>query len=270
MKIGYLQFEPRLGEPELNRRRLADFLAGRQADLVVLPELAVSGYCLEPELLARSAEPAAGPTTELLTTLARETGAHYVCGLAERAGDVYYNSAVLVGPDGLVDRYRKLHLFGFEDELFQPGDEPPHSVNAAGAELGLMICFDWIYPETMRCLALEGARIVCHPANLVLPHCPRAMLTRCLENRIFAVTANRTGSEFRRGEKLSFIGSSQIVAPDGSLLHRAPDDREELFLMDVDPAAAADKTLSSGNDLFAERRPNHYGRICGDRGGYPA
>jgi predicted amidohydrolase len=262
MKIGYLQFEPRLGEPELNRARLAEFLAGRRAELVVLPELAVSGYCLEPELLARSAEPAAGPTTELLTALARETGAHYVCGLAERDGDTYYNSAVLVGPDGLVDRYRKLHLFGFEDELFQPGNEPPRSVSAAGAELGLMICFDWIYPETMRCLALEGARVVCHPANLVLPHCPRAMLTRCLENRVFAVTANRTGSEFRRGEELRFIGSSQIVAPDGSLLHRAPTAGESLHLLEIDPAAADDKTVASGNDIFAERRPQHYGRLC--------
>ena len=87
------------------------------------------------------------------------------------------------------------------------------------ARIGLMVCFDWFYPESVRTLALKGADIVAHPSNLVLPHCPDAMITRCLENRVFAVTCNRIGSEERGGkEKLSYIGTSEIVSPTGKIL----------------------------------------------------
>ncbi|MBD3372687.1 MAG: hypothetical protein GF403_08235 [Candidatus Coatesbacteria bacterium] len=260
-RVAYLQFSPRLGEAEANRKRLAELLAGRHADVIVLPELAVSGYALTPDLLARTAEPAEGPTAEMLTALARSTGAHYVCGIAERADGAHYNSAVLVGPRGLVSVYRKLHLFGFEFELFAPGAQAPRVVEAAGMRLGLMICFDWIFPETMRCLALAGAQLVCHPANLVLPHCPEAMITRCLENRVFAVTANRIGDESRDGTELYFIGSSQLVTPAGEVRGRADVDEETFHLAEINPDEADDKTLSSGNDLFAERRPELYGRL---------
>jgi len=94
-----------------------------------------------------------------------------------------------------------------------------------------MICFDWIFPEAMRTLALMGAQIVLHPANLVLPYCQDAMVTRCIENRVFEITANRIGVE--RG--LKFTGASQITAPGGIVLHRATKTKEEALAVDIDP-----------------------------------
>ncbi|HDR06687.1 MAG TPA: hypothetical protein ENN88_03550, partial [Candidatus Coatesbacteria bacterium] len=200
LTVGYLQFEPRPGDPELNRRRMVELLLPHRADLVVLPELATSGYCLAPEAMRAVAEPLDGPTAGIFRELARRTGAAYVVGLPELDGGRLYNSAVLVGAEGLLAGYRKIHLFGFEPEIFTPGEAEPEPVEFRGTKVGVMVCFDWIYPETARVLALKGATVLCHPANLVLPHCPRAMVTRCIENRVFAVTTNRVGEEAWRGE----------------------------------------------------------------------
>ena len=127
------------------------------------------------------------------------------------------------------------------------------------AKVGLMICFDWYYPESARTLALKGAEIICHPSNLVLPHCPDAMVTRCLENRVFAITANRIGTEARGGKPpLTFIGNSEVVAPRGKILQRAPRDREEVAVVEIDPAEAADKVLNPYNDLLRDRRIELY------------
>lgn len=122
-----------------------------------------------------------------------------------------------------------------------------------------MICFDWFYPEAARALALQGADIIAHPSNLVLPHCPESMVTRCLENRVFSITANRIGSEARGGkERLSFIGSSEVVDPRGRILHRAPREIEDLAIIEIDPAEARIKSLNPYNDLLRDRRPAFY------------
>ena len=122
-----------------------------------------------------------------------------------------------------------------------------------------MVCFDWYYPESARTLALKGADIICHPSNLVLPHCPDAMVTRCLENHVFSITANRIGSEERGGKKrLTFIGKSEVVGPRGKIAHRAPEDREDLAVVDIDPKEARDKSLNPYNDLLRDRRTALY------------
>jgi predicted amidohydrolase len=127
------------------------------------------------------------------------------------------------------------------------------------AKIGVMICFDWYYPEAARTLALKGAEIICHPSNLVLPNCPDSMPVRCLENRVFAVTCNRTGSEARGGkDQLTFIGNSEVVAPGGAILHRAPRDQEELCIVEIDPADARNKALTPYNDLLRDRRESLY------------
>jgi predicted amidohydrolase len=122
----------------------------------------------------------------------------------------------------------------------------------------MMICFDWIFPEVARSLALGGAQILCHSANLVLPYCPAALVTRCVENRVFAACANRVGTEARAGQELTFIGMSEIVAPNGDILVRGSVDREEVLVAEVDPAAADVKTVTPENDLFADRRTDLY------------
>jgi predicted amidohydrolase len=115
----------------------------------------------------------------------------------------------------------------------------------------------------MRLLALAGSDVVCHPSNLVLPHAPNAMKTRCLENRVFAITADRVGFEERGGrERLTFIGSSQIVSPQGEVLVRASTDREEVHVVTIDPKDARKKTINRYNHLFTDRRPDLYAALA--------
>ncbi|HKW85526.1 MAG TPA: nitrilase-related carbon-nitrogen hydrolase, partial [Nitrospiraceae bacterium] len=169
------------------------------------------------------------------------------------------NSAVLVSPSGLLGVYRKAHLFYEETLFFSPGETGFQVWDIGSAKVGVMICFDWFYPEAARTLALKGAEILCHPSNLVLPHCPDAMVTRCLENRVFCITANRIGFEERGGkDRLTYIGNSEIVTPRGRILHRAPLDQEQLTILEIDPTEARNKSLNPYNDLLRDRRKHLY------------
>ena len=127
------------------------------------------------------------------------------------------------------------------------------------ARVGVMICFDWRFPETARTLALSGADLIAHPSNLVLPHCPQAIITRCLENRVFVVTADRVGTEERIPDcPLHFIGQSQVVDPDGNILYRASKKEEEIQIVDLDIEKARNKSINSSDDLFTARRTDLY------------
>ncbi len=262
MRIGFLQFEPVFGDIIRNLDVAVTRLEKAHADVIVLPELFVSGYqFISDEEVHRLSETVPdGPTTRSLMDLAKARRMIIVAGLPERSGNRCYNSAVVVGPNGFIGCYRKTHLFFEETLFFDPGDTGFQVWDIGPAKLGVMICFDWFYPEAARTLALKGAELIAHPSNLVLPHCPDSMVTRCLENRVFSVTANRTGSEARGGkERLKFIGNSEIVTPRGRILHRASRDQEELFVVDIDPAEARNKRLNSYNDLLQDRRPSFYG-----------
>jgi predicted amidohydrolase len=261
MRVGFYQYDPQFGQVDRNLAVVAAALAQAEADLIVLPELFASGYqFLSQEEAHRLAEPVPdGPTTAFLIELAKRRHMHLVAGLPERAGNRCYNSAVVVGPSGFLGCYRKAHLFFEETLFFTPGDSGFRVWDIGTARLGVMICFDWYYPESARALALQGADIICHPSNLVLPSCPDSMPVRCLENRVFAVTCNRIGSEARGGkDALTYIGQSEIVDPRGAILHRAPRDRDELTILDIDPAEARNKHLNRYNDLLRDRRPALY------------
>jgi predicted amidohydrolase len=122
----------------------------------------------------------------------------------------------------------------------------------------MMICFDWIYPEAARTLALKGAQLIVHPSNLVLPHCPDAMITRCLENRIFAATVNRVGKENRGGIDLTFIGKSEVVSPRGEILTRLGGSEPGISIVDIDLTEADNKLATEYNHLLKERKPSQY------------
>jgi len=261
MRVGFFQYAPEFGEVKRNLDRVSEGVAQIQCDLLVLPELFATGYQFvdknEVESLAEIVP--GGPTTQRLIELARRHRMHVVAGLPERTGTRIYNSAVVVGPAGFIGCYRKTHLFFEETLFFTPGDTGFQVWDLGPARVGVMVCFDWFYPESARMLALRGADIVCHPANLVLPHCPDAMVTRCLENHVFSITANRTGSEGRGGkQRLTYIGSSEVVDPQGRILHRASRDREELVVVEIEPGEARNKALNAHNDLLRDRRPQYY------------
>jgi predicted amidohydrolase len=261
MRVGFYQYEPQFGEVAKNLDAVAAALEQTEADLIVLPELFASGYQFvsQDEVMQLAETVPDGPTTRRLIELAKRRRMVIIGGLPERAGDVCYNSAVVVGPSGFIGCYRKTHLFFEETLFFTPGDTGFQVWDIGSAKIGVMICFDWYYPEAARTLALKGAEIVCHPSNLVLPDCPDSMPIRCLENRVFAITCNRIGSEARGGkEPLKFIGNSEVVAPRGAILHRAPRDHEELCVVEIDPAEARNKALTAYNDLLRDRREALY------------
>lgn len=260
LRAGYVQLDPALGDVPGNLARIAALIGDARADLLVLPELATTGYALPDREAARSlAEPIPGPTTERLAGLASRCGGHLVVGLAERDGERLYNSAAVIGAAGVRAVYRKAHLFRREKQIFDPGDSGFAVIRLDELCLGVMICFDWAFPEAAGTLARRGAQLIAHPANLVLSHARRAMPVRCLENRVFAITANRWGEEPDTDGPLRFRGESMIISPVGEELAVGPREGDEVRVLTIDLSAADDKHLTPENHVFEDRRPELYG-----------
>ncbi|WP_457741481.1 nitrilase [Thermococcus sp.] len=262
MKVAYVQMEPAFLEPEKNYSK-AERLIGEAvkggAKLVVLPELFDTGYNFESkgEVDEIAGQIPDGPTTEFLVEVAKEKDVFIVAGTAEKdeRGNLY-NSAVVVGPLGwgYIGKYRKVHLFNREKLFFRPGNLGFRVFNIGIAKVGIMICFDWFFPESARTLALKGAEVIAHPSNLVMPYAPRAMPIRALENHVYTVTANRIGEE--RG--LRFIGKSTIASPKAEVLAMGSENREEVAVVEITLELARNKRLNELNDIFKDRRPEYY------------
>ncbi|MBI5233586.1 MAG: acyltransferase [Deltaproteobacteria bacterium] len=261
MRLAFVQMRPIFGEIEKNVEKAVYLISTIEADLVVLPELFSTGsqFLSKKEVFEFAEDWRTGYAVKRLAETARKNKSHIVAGFAEKAKARVYNSAMLVGPKGVEGVYRKVHLFWHEKDYFSPGNTMFDVHDIGHARVGMMICFDWIFPEAARALALKKADVIAHPSNLVLPYCPEAMRTRCLENRVYAVTANRVGCEERiKGDRLRFIGLSQIVAPDGSIIYRAGRTREEADVQIVDISKARDKRITPRNDIFKDRRKGFY------------
>jgi predicted amidohydrolase len=268
-RVAFVQGRPRFGHAEENLERGMALAASVEADLVVLPELWSSGYVFSThaEVAALAEEPGTGPTARALRARARREKRHYVAGFPERHRGRFYNSAMLVGPSGVKAVYRKLHLFEREQEWFSPGDIPLAVHRVGPARLGMLICFDWRFPETARALALLGADVIAHPSNLVYPNAQEAMRVRALENRLCTVTANRTGTETRPGGSVPFTGRSQIIGPRGDVLVRARRTGDCAMAADIDLTVCRDKALSPLTHLFRSRRPAYYRELTRPRTG---
>jgi len=260
-QIAIAQFQPQRKNVDKNVRTIQSLLAGVKADLVVLPELANSGYLykstddLEPFSESNQGK---GPFLSALQALAKSIGGIIVTGYSELSEVGIYNSSAAVSEDGMVANYRKIHLYSDEKNLFNPGDQGFKVFNWKGVKIGMMICFDWIFPEAARTLALQGAQIIAHPANLVLPYCQNAMVTRSIENRVFTITSNRIGKEKLGQQKLQFTGVSQITRPNGEILFRGPKNKTTVHITAINPGEALDKMISAQNNLIEDRRPSMY------------
>lgn len=251
MRVGFVQINSKLFDVEGNIDKAFRLVGKKRMDLLVLPELFNTGYNFRSRReVAKLAERVPdGSTTQTLREFSKCNGTMIVAGIAERKGQSFYNSAVVVKEGKDLGTYRKIHLFYNEKKFFKPG----HEFKVFG-KIGVMICFDWIFPESARTLMLKGAEVVAHPSNLVLPHCPGSMKTRALENHVYVVTADRVGVE--RG--LRFIGQSQIVSPRGRIIYRASPTNEECIVRDVDLSLARDKSVTPRNDLVKDRVPQAY------------
>ncbi len=260
LTAGFLQFQPVFGDIDRNVRNIDRLLSGQTFDLMVLPELCSIGYCfLSREELFSLSELPDGRLGRKLQTLAKKKKAILIAGFAERAGNLIYNSAMTVGPTGILSVYRKAHLFFREKQFFAAGNSPFIPVDTGmGYHLGVMICFDWMFPEAARSLALGGAKVIAHPANLVMPWCQRAMFARSVENRVFTITANRFGTEIRgTASPVIFTGGSQILAPEGTAVAKAGPKEETVMIREIDLSKAIPR-LNPENDLFQDRRPDLY------------
>jgi predicted amidohydrolase len=274
VRVAVAQTAPILGETARNLEEVLARLteaAALGARLVVFPECALSGYMLDSvEELRRLAEPVPGPATERIAAVCAERRVHAVVGLLERGADAVYNSAILVGPEGLVGRYRKAHLPGLGlDRMAAHGDTPFTVHETPLGRIGMAICYDIRFPEPARLLALRGADIIALPSNwptverLAPPSAIPDLLTRAraLENRVFLAVADRAGEE--RGSR--FLGRSQLVDVFGQVRAEAGSG-PELIYADLDLALARQKDFVYApgrfeTHWFGDRRTDLYGPL---------
>ena len=268
--IACAQIDCVLGEPQTNLRKIISCLrsaAERDAKLVMFPECALTGYAYNS--LAEAipfAERIDGRSSEAIADACREAGTHAVAGFIEKDGDKFYNAAMLVGPDGAIGSYRKVHLpFIGIDRFLTPGDRQFNVFDLPFGRLGLNICYDISFPEAARVLKLMGAELIA-----LITNWPEASWrspefvanTRALENHVYFAATDRVGTE--RGWK--FIGRSMIVDCNGDTLAQAGPEDEELLITAIDFQQANDNHIVNvpGEyeiDLAKDRRPGHYGLV---------
>jgi beta-ureidopropionase len=264
--LGVGQANFRVGKLEHNLGVIDSLLVEAErarVEILVLPELANSGYALQDAADGQACAESLpqGPVCRRLAQWTRP-GRVAVCGLCELEGGRLFNSAVIFGGGEWLGTYRKAHLFMKEPQIFSPGEAEPPVIEFGGHKLGVLICYDWAFPEMARLLALQGAQLLLHPSNLVLPFGQQAMRVRSIENRVFTATANRFGLE--RG--IPFSGNSQIISPTGDILAQASGDFSGVITAEVDLAQADDKMITPFNHLFEDRKPELYRRISAPKG----
>ena len=266
-RVAVCQLAPVIGDLQGNRARARAAIeasAAAGARIVVLPELAASGYVFRDAAEARAlAEPPDGPTVTGWAELAAAHDLVVVGGFAEDAGDVLHNSAAVVDAHGPRAVYRKVHLWDRESLVFTPGDAPPPVVDTGHGRIATMVCYDLEFPEWVRLAALAGADLLCVPTNWPREARPggerpmevlRAMVAAAT-NRMAVAVCDRCGTE--RGT--DWVAGSAIAGADGWLLAGPPERPEPLILeADVDLGASRDKALGPRNDALADRRPALY------------
>jgi predicted amidohydrolase len=268
--VAGVQCDPQIARPDRNLEMIADLAARAReagAQLAIFPECAVSGYCFDSaEEAMEIAEPIPGPATAALVDTARRLNLHMAVGTLERAGGQLYNVAALVGPNGLIGAYRKVHLpFLGVDRFTAHGREGFPVYDTPLARVGVNICYDCSFPESARVMMLAGADLIALPTNwpesggcavpdFVVP-------TRALENKVYYAAINRVGIE--RGVR--FIGRSSIVDPFGKILASAGDS-EQMLLAEITPALSRDKHIvrvPGEHEIhrLEDRQPDQYGPL---------
>jgi N-carbamoylputrescine amidase len=264
-RIAVVQTEPEFGAVEANREATVEAVREHAgADLVVLPELATSGYIFESHAeVDEMAEPADGPTAQAWAAVAAETDTWVVGGFPEADGNERYNSSLIVSPEGVEGTYRKVHLWNEEERWFEPGDDAPVFDTPFG-RLGVQICNDIWFSELTLTQAQSGVDVVALPTNWVPEAADRPggwtmgvhhAITKANENRVFVACADRAGTE--RG--VTFEGQSVVADPDGvPIAGPLPDTGSHSVAVDCDLSRSRDKSITPRDDVLADRRPDVY------------
>jgi len=270
IKIAGMQMEPVILDKERNLTHsleLMETAAQEGAQLIVFPEAALSGYVfssLEEALPITETVP--GPSTEKIMDSCRRLNLHVAIGLLEKDKGRYYNTAALIGPSGLIGKYRKLHLpyIGI-DRFLNHGDMPLEVYHTDIGRIGLGICYDLDFPEHSRVLTLLGAEVIVTITNwpegieFVPEH---VVLTRTRENRVHHIAINRVGEE--RGVR--FFGRSRIYDCTGVLLAEGKPYDEDILHAEIIPVLAQEKhqVIIPGEleiDILKDRRPKFYRKL---------
>lgn len=270
-RVAVIQTEGPWTDPDAARARTVRLLeeaARAGADLAVLPELCTISYDFGPrEDVLERAEPLDGPSVAAWTAVARRWGMFVVAGFPERAGGRLYNAAAVVGPDGLVGVYRKVHLFGREREVFDPGPEGFPVWRLPVGRIGVLLCYDLRFAEAVRILLLRGAELLCVPTTWTDLGKPQPWDERgwcganymaagyAYANRMWVACADRAGPDGR----IRTLGCSAIFAPSGyAAAGPAAPEGEAILLADCDLSAVEGMRRTEGTDLVADRRPDLY------------
>lgn len=254
MRIGFLQFEPTFGEIEKNFLKIKGFIEKTHPlpEILVLPELALTGYTFKDKKEAYSLSlKKDDKIVNKIKKLCKEYNIAISIGFLEKENNKLYNSSFFITGEGIKNIYRKINLFKDEKDIFEKGNKL-NVIEYNGVKLGQMICFDWFFPEISRYLSIKGAQIILHNTNLVLPYCQDAMITRAIENRVFTITANRTGIEERYGKINKFTGKSEIVSPIGEVLIKVGESVQGIFSVEIDPKEANNKNITLKNNLMED------------------
>lgn len=257
IKAGFIQFDPQLGNKTENILTLEKLIEnGKDSHLLVIPELANSGYNFESKEQASSLAENLNnsPFLDFLIGQARRHDLFLVAGMPEVEKGKLYNTSVLVGPNGFIGKYRKIHLFWNEFDFFEKGDVGLPVFDIGIAKIGMLICFDWVFPEVWRIMALQGADLICHPSNLVLPYAQQAVPVHGLINKTFCITANRFGTE----RDVTFSGQSIISDPLGKTLFRAEKVKSQVVTSEMDLNLARNKQITPRNHVLSDRLPDQY------------
>jgi predicted amidohydrolase len=273
--VAAIQTRARTGRKEENTAQALEAVhraCDDGATVVVLPELGNSGYVFNSrEEVAECAEPVfGGETVAAWAELARERGVYVCGGLAEVDGGRFYNAAVLVGPDGLVGRYRKVHLWDEEKLFFEPGDLGLNVFHLPFGRVAMMICYDGWHPEVARILKLKGADLILDPTcwvlvpSVVTPDNPVSAyvhLAAAHVNSLFVVCADQCGVE--RG--CTFLGRSCIAGPAGFVAGPAGFEDPEIVLATINLAEARHHNWTALANPFADRRVDLFDPLLGYR-----
>lgn len=259
MKVSLVQLEPQLGKLQANIEQATALINQTDSDLYILPELANSGYNFKNREAALAIAESADNSRYLdaLCDVAKQKNTLIVTGFCEKEGDKLFNSSVLLGPGGPIGIYRKLHLFLNEKNIFEPGKIGLPVFDTDWGKIGMLVCFDWMFPEAWRKLAMNGAQLIAHPSNLVLPYCQKVVPSYALINRCYVATANRIGTE---GE-LTFSGRSIVADPNGDILCLAQPDKSQVISAEVDLSLTMNKFITKRNHVFDDRRSDVYGNL---------
>ena len=266
MKIACCQFAPHYRDLSQNLESIRNTVCATDADVCVFPELALTGYFFKNiEEIIPLGQTIDGELSRELAAIAKEGSKAIITGFLERSNDRFFNSSLAFNSQGeLVGHYRKIHLFYFEKQVFTRGNLgfPVFDLKTRNGVVrtGMLICYDWRFPEAARSLALHGAELIAMPSNIVtttgMLH--TTLQTRSFENKVIVAFADRIGSETNGDETLLFRGESSLINFSGEIMCKASADKPESIIAEFDVIRTREKRINEFNDIFGDRQPKFY------------